>query len=176
VVLIDEIDKAPRDLPNDVLNEVEQAFFRIPEMGNREVRAPQERRPVLVITSNSEKNLPDAFLRRCTYYNIPFPDEGRLAEIVASQLGRGRFGGGFLGEALSLFRLLREATPALRKRPATAELIDWLRVMRSRDPISEDPLAADRGLAVKTLSALVKTAEDQEWAKEIVRRWLTRPG
>lgn len=81
VVLIDEIDKAPRDFPNDLLNEVDRLYFRIPELGNRIKRAAEGLEPVLVITSNSEKNLPPAFLRRCVYYHIPFPKE-RLETIV----------------------------------------------------------------------------------------------
>src|SRR5262245_52754184 len=74
IVLIDEIDKAPRDFPNDLLNEVENLFFRVPELNNARIEANEDRRPVLVLTSNSEKNLPEAFLRRCVYYNIPFPE------------------------------------------------------------------------------------------------------
>src|SRR5205085_1382510 len=74
VVLIDEIDKAPRDFPNDILNEVEGMYFRIPELGDALIKADETMRPVLILTSNSEKNLPDAFLRRCIYYYLPFPD------------------------------------------------------------------------------------------------------
>lgn len=92
VVLIDEIDKAPRDFPNDLLNELEQLYFNIPELGltYKKIAANQELRPIVVITSNSEQGLPDAFLRRCIYYDIPFPDEDRLERIVlghASSLG-----------------------------------------------------------------------------------------
>lgn len=87
VVLIDEIDKAPRDFPNDVLNEIEHMRFRIPELGNVEFAAKEAFFPVLVMTSNSEKNLPAAFLRRCLYYNIPKPDQNRFSEIVNLRLG-----------------------------------------------------------------------------------------
>ena len=87
VVLIDEIDKAPRDFPNDVLNELELLYFRIPEIDNIKIDSDPKLQPLVVITSNSEKDLPDAFLRRCVYYNIPFPDRKRLEAIVANRLG-----------------------------------------------------------------------------------------
>src|SRR5205085_17909 len=122
VVLIDEVDKAPRDFPNDLLNEVEGMFFRVPELGNIRVEADPGMQPIVVVTSNSEKSLPDAFLRRCIYFHIPFPDRDRLAEIIAARLGRfaGR-GQEFLDDALDLFYNLRDMSTGLRKRPATAE-------------------------------------------------------
>ena len=85
VVLIDEIDKAPRDFPNDILNEVENQYFHIPELGNVKIEATENMSPILVLSSNSEKPLPDAFLRRCIYYNIPFPDETRLTKIIEAR-------------------------------------------------------------------------------------------
>lgn len=87
IVLIDEVDKATRDFPNDILNELEHLYFRVPELGNVEIQANPELQPIVVITSNSEKDLPDAFLRRCVYYNIPFPQKERLADIVTNRLG-----------------------------------------------------------------------------------------
>ena len=118
VVLIDEIDKAPRDFPNDVLNEVEGMYFRIPELGNAEVRADADQRPILIMTSNSEKNLPDPFLRRCVFYHIGFPDEDRLREIVFSRLGETVMevkDGPFLGDALDIFARLRDTSAGLGK-------------------------------------------------------------
>ena len=84
-MLIDEIDKAPRDFPNDILNEIEHLTFNVRETGQIVCRGPQYR-PILVLTSNSEKNLPDAFLRRCIFYHISFPARERLREIVARRL------------------------------------------------------------------------------------------
>ena len=84
VVLIDEIDKAPRDLPNDVLAALENLSFSISEIG-KTYTADQYNRPIIIMTSNSEKNLPDAFLRRVTYYHIPFPDEKALLEILKAK-------------------------------------------------------------------------------------------
>lgn len=89
VVLVDEVDKAPRDFPNDILYEVEDLTFEIPELGGIKFRVSRDPslQPVLVFTSNSEKNLPDAFLRRCVYYHIPFPDKQRLRRIVETHEG-----------------------------------------------------------------------------------------
>lgn len=173
VVLIDEVDKAPRDFPNDILNEIEGMYFRLRELGNAVVSADPDMRPVVVITSNSEKDLPDAFLRRCIYYNIPFPDE-RLNEIVESRLGK--YAGAsseFLTEALEIFALLRKPTAGLRKKPATAELLNWLVSLRELAPEESNPLARDRERALRTLSSLIKTAEDQAKATQSVRQWLT---
>jgi MoxR-like ATPase len=163
VVLIDEIDKAPRDFPNDILNEIELFYFRIPELGNREVRAPQARRPIVVVTSNSEKDLPDAFLRRCVFHNIEFPDPARLKAIAESRLGSDAA----LSDALSLFYELRKAP--LRKRPATAELLGWLIALR-RSAGTAHPFG-DRRHVDRTIAALLKTVEDKEEAQRIVESW-----
>lgn len=174
VVLIDEIDKAPRDFPNDILNEIENMYFRIPEMGNRIVEADRSFPPIVVITSNSEKDLPDAFLRRCVYYNIPFPDKDRLQTIVSNRLGA--YVGGtsvFIDDALDLFFALREAPGGLRKNPSTAEMLGWMMALKQMAPDVENPLAKGR-LALRTLSNLIKTAADQEKASEVVQKWLTR--
>jgi MoxR-like ATPase len=172
LVLIDEIDKAPRDFPNDLLNEVELMYFRIPELGNALIKADPALAPILVITSNSEKNLPDAFLRRCAYYHIPFPDRQRLTRIIEARVGR--FAGlsdGFLADALDLFERLRDPAAGLRKKPATAEILGWLVALRALDPEAENPLADGPAVALRTVSSLVKTAEDQELARAVVERW-----
>jgi len=173
VVLIDEIDKAPRDFPNDLLNEVENLYFRVPELNNARIDAGEELRPILVLTSNSEKNLPDAFLRRCVYYNIPFPDKGRLAEIVMSRVGGfEKSANRLLDDALDLFFKLRESSSGLRKKPATAELIGWLLMLREHGATSDQPLRENGESVFKSLSVLVKSAEDQMAAKNIVENWL----
>lgn len=173
VVLVDEIDKAPRDFPNDLLNEVENLYFRVPELANARIEANPALRPVLVLTSNSEKNLPDAFLRRCVYYNIPFPDRERLAEIVMNRVGGfDAVGGPLLAEAMELFFLLREPSGGMRKRPATAELIGWLTALAEIGASASEPLRTQSTAARRTLSALVKSADDQESARKIVEGWL----
>ena len=124
IVLIDEVDKSPRDFPNDILNELDLMYFRVPELGNVKIEANPELQPIIIITSNSEKDLPDAFLRRCIYYNLPFPNRDRIEEIVANRLGLYSAGSSeFLNTALDLFFELRATSNGLRKKPATAELL-----------------------------------------------------
>ena len=171
VVLIDEVDKAPRDFPNDILSEVENAYFRIPELGNVKISANPDLQPVLVLTSNSEKHLPDAFLRRCIYYHITFPDRERLITIVEARLGEfGRHSSEFLSDALDFFFRLRQA--GLRKQPGTAELLNWLFVLRKMFKEVDNPLIAQPDSILRTLSSLIKTAEDQEPARTVLKHWL----
>lgn len=173
VVLIDEVDKAPRDFPNDLLNELDSdMYFRIPELRNAKIAVDPDLQPILIITSNSEKDLPDAFLRRCVYYNVPFPERERLEEIVANRLG---FHVGdrspFLRSILDLFDRLRSPQSGLRKKPSTAELLSWLLTLRS---LEYDTNAAfvQKDVILRTLSSLVKTAEDQEIARKILNQWI----
>jgi MoxR-like ATPase len=173
VVLIDEVDKAPRDFPNDILNEVEEMYFKVPELGNVKIDADQSMRPILIITSNSEKHLPDAFLRRCIYYNIPFPDRKRLSQIVETRLGH--FAGNssaLLADALDFFYKLREPGSGLRKKPATAELLGWLLVLREIGQEVENPLRQKTEAIPSSLNTLVKTAEDQNQAQAVWEEWL----
>ena len=176
IVLVDEIDKAPRDFPNNILNEVEKSYFYVPELGelgNKAIEAPANKQPILVLTSNGEKILPDAFLRRCIYYNIPFPDEERLQKIIAIRLAAQIEDiNYFLTDALQLFWQLREA--GLRKKPSTAELLNWLLVLR--EVFKEAEKNPFKGLEKihLTLNTLVKTAEDQELAKRVLERFLKK--
>src|SRR3954463_12537901 len=104
VVLIDEVDKAPRDFPNDLLRGLDYLHFSIPEFENIVISADPDYRPIVVITSNSETDVPDAFLRRCIYYNIQFPSREMLTDIVLKRLGE--FSGNssaLLATALDLF-------------------------------------------------------------------------
>jgi MoxR-like ATPase len=120
VLLIDEIDKADVEFPNDLLHELDRMSFYIPET-DRKVDAAQ--RPVVVITSNSEKELPDAFLRRCVFHYIDFPDAALMARIVGVHFQQ--LPGSLLKASLDSFYKLREID-GLRKRPSTSELIDWI--------------------------------------------------
>ncbi|HEV2763974.1 MAG TPA: MoxR family ATPase, partial [Pyrinomonadaceae bacterium] len=179
VVLVDEIDKAPRDFPNDILNEVEGMYFKIPELENAEVRADERLRPILILTSNSEKNLPDAFLRRCVYYDIPFPLEGRLKEIVRARIGRFRQAEPpWLGSAYKLFYYLRQPEHGLVKRPATAELLGWLNVLHElfrAEGVSPKELTAEHSKALeKSLVALVKLEADRTRAAALINIWFNR--
>lgn len=172
VVLIDEIDKAPRDFPNDILVELEDLAFRVPELGQREVRAPADLHPVVVFTSNSEKSLPDAFLRRCTYHDLRFPDRERLEEILAAQLGAAPARSPLVARALRAFEALRDPALGLQKRPATAELIAWIvaleGVLAAAGPRAPDAPVDPRTFlqaAHRTLGVLVKQAADRETAE-----------
>lgn len=168
VVLIDEIDKAPRDLPNDVLNEIEQMAFRVKETG-RTFAAPRSYRPIVVLTSNSEKTLPDAFLRRCVFYHIAFPSRERLREIVRRRLGTtSRFSPDMVEHAIRHFEQIREL--GLRKKPSTGELLAWLRVL-SRLGIDAGQLKAGDAEAIAfTYAALAKSKEDVAMLHEHLAR------
>lgn len=173
VVLIDEIDKAPRDFPNDLLNEVENMSFRIPELGTVEVSADTSLRPILILTSNSERNLPDAFLRRCIYYHIPRPDRDRLLAIVRSRIpetpGAPR-GTKLYESAVSLFLQVQNLN--LRKTPASAELLNWLQSLLQWGAAPTQDVKACAVPLRKSLSTLVKTREDLEELQRFVEAYL----
>jgi MoxR-like ATPase len=160
VVLIDEVDKAPRDLPNDILNEIEQYEFSIFEQDGYRVRRAPGQRIVTVMTSNSEKNLPDAFLRRCVFYHIPFPDANQLFAIAKAHLGNSTsYTDQALRELIDHFEQVRRQ--AVRKPPATAELLAWLRILGMHD-LGKAAEAERRSRMKDYLSILVKTKEDLE--------------
>jgi len=175
VVVIDEIDKAPRDFPNDLLNELDQSFFRIPELGIPRIGAGRELEPVLVITSNSEKNLPAPFLRRCVYYNIEFPkDSARLHDIVASRIEKLRGENTpLLDGALQLFEILRRDATGLTKKPATAELLDWMLALLALQADPAVDLRAQSDLVGASLPALIKHAADRPIAVAEAERWMS---
>ncbi|MDX1665879.1 MAG: MoxR family ATPase [Saprospiraceae bacterium] len=131
VVLLDEIDKAPRDLPNDVLAALEELRFRVPEI-DKSFEAQPANRPIIIMTSNSEKNLPDAFLRRVVYYHIPFPDKEALLKIL--QLKVTEMSDEAFRDIIAHFEMLRSGRRAkLKKNPATAELIQWALLLQKID-------------------------------------------
>jgi MoxR-like ATPase len=123
VLLIDEIDKADIEFPNDLLRELDRMAFDVYET-RQTVTA--RHRPIIIITSNNEKELPDAFLRRCFFHYIRFPDKETMARIVDVHFPRLRED--LLKEALALFYAIREL-PGLKKRPSTSELVDWLKLL-----------------------------------------------
>lgn len=154
VVLIDEIDKAPRDFPNDILAETEQLSFEVRETGWKAFRANPELRPVVIFTSNQERNLPEAFLRRCVFYYIPFPKEAELRKIVKRRLS------GEHDAEIGKFLQLRQ-DDQLVKKPATAELLSWLRVLE-RNKITGDEVLAGSNRVRRSYSVLLKNKEDFE--------------
>ena len=127
VLLIDEIDKADIEFPNDLLQELDRMEFHVYETGET-IRA--DTRPMVIITSNNEKELPDAFLRRCFFHFIAFPDEETMEKIV--QVHFPDLKGRLLSEALNVFFELR-TVPGLKKKPSTSELLDWLKLLLAED-------------------------------------------
>jgi MoxR-like ATPase len=150
VVLIDEIDKAPRDLPNDLLDVIESKRFRIDET-ERELST--EHPPIVIITSNNERPLPDPFLRRCVFHHIDFPDKELLASIVRTHFPNLS---GADADALTQ-RFLDLRGQPLEKKPATSELLAWTRVFRGTVPAD---LATRPLRALPYLGALLKTHPD----------------
>jgi MoxR-like ATPase len=167
VVLIDEIDKAPRDVPNDILNEIDDMSFTIPELENAPVGVEPKWRPLVFITSNSEKGLPDAFLRRCVYYHMPFPAPKVLLSIVESRVGKRFSEKSLLGELLAIFHEVRSKQRALRKPPGIAELLMWLSALPPEAANARS--IADVPTALTTArSTLFKTREDLELADKLL--------
>ena len=154
VLLIDEIDKADIEFPNDLLQELDRMEFFVYETGET-IRA--RHRPVVIITSNNEKELPDAFLRRCFFHYIRFPDIDTLRAIV--QVHFPGIKDALLTTALTQFYELRE-TPGLKKKPSTSEVLDWLKLLLAEDLGPED-LKRDAGqLLPKLHGALLKNEQD----------------
>jgi MoxR-like ATPase len=154
VLLIDEIDKADVEFPNDLLQELDAMRFQIHET-SEEVSARE--RPFVVITSNNEKELPDAFLRRCIFHYIEFPDRELMRQIV--RVHHPDLEAKVLDQALEVFYDLRE-TPKLRKRPSTSELIDWIAALR-RSGVD----LARIGGGIPFLGTLLKTEQDVQLLK-----------
>ncbi|WP_421207514.1 AAA family ATPase [Aeromonas enteropelogenes] len=155
VLLIDEIDKADIEFPNDLLLELDRMEFDVYETGER-VRARQ--RPVVIITSNNEKELPDAFLRRCFFHYIRFPDKAEMQAIV--RLHYPKLKDALLEEAMALFFELRDVE-GLRKKPSTSELLDWIRLLLADDIAPEEMRTREPGKLVPALyGALLKTEQD----------------
>lgn len=127
VVLIDEIDKAPRDFPNDILNEIEQLTFNVKEL-RQEISKSPDKRILVIMTSNSEKSLPEPFLRRCIFFHIPFPSPDRLMEIASKKItGLTTVPREKIMNSINHFVSVRNK--ARKKMPATSELISWLHVL-----------------------------------------------
>jgi MoxR-like ATPase len=154
VLLIDEIDKADIEFPNDLLRELDQMEFHVYET-RQTIKATH--RPLVIITSNNEKDLPDAFLRRCFFHYIRFPDRDTLKDIVAVHFPN--LHADVLRAALDAFFALREA-PGLKKKPSTSEFLDWLRLLIAED-VSVEQIEAHNATSVPILAgALLKNEQD----------------
>ena len=154
VLLIDEVDKADIEFPNDLLQELDRMEFHVYETGET-IRAKQ--RPIVIITSNNEKELPDAFLRRCFFHYIRFPDPDTMRRIVG--VHHPGIKDALLTTALTQFYELRE-TPGLKKKPSTSEVLDWLKLLLAED-LSPEDLKRDGASALPKLhGALLKNEQD----------------
>ena len=154
VLLIDEIDKADIEFPNDLLQELDRMEFHVYETGQT---IAARHRPVVIITSNNEKELPDAFLRRCFFHFIKFPDADTLRQIVDVH-----FPGikdDLLSAALTQFFDLRE-TPGLKKKPSTSEVLDWLKLLLADDLTAEDLRQDGKKTLPRLHGALLKNEQD----------------
>ncbi len=155
VLLIDEIDKADIEFPNDLLQELDRMEFHVYETGET-VRAA--RRPIVIITSNNEKELPDAFLRRCFFHYIRFPDPETMQSIV--EVHYPGIKQRLVREALGIFYEVRDV-PGLKKKPSTSELLDWLKLLLNEDVSPETLRESDPRKVIPPLhGALLKNEQD----------------
>ena len=155
VLLIDEVDKADIEFPNDLLVELDRMEFFVYETGET-IKA--KHRPIIIITSNNEKELPDAFLRRCFFHFINFPDKETMKDIIAVHYPD--IQKSLVQEALEVFFELRDI-PGLKKKPSTSELIDWLKLLMADDMPDEVLKNRDQTKAIPPLyGALLKNEQD----------------
>ena len=154
VLLIDEIDKADIEFPNDLLQELDKMEFYVYETGDTIVA---KQRPIVVITSNNEKELPDAFLRRCFFHYIRFPDTETLKMIV--KVHHGEIKESLLTTALTQFFELRDQ-PGIKKKPSTSEVLDWLKLLLAEDLSPEDIKRDGPNALPKLHGALLKNEQD----------------
>ena len=157
VLLIDEIDKADVEFPNDLLNELDEMSFHIPEL-DEEVKA--KHRPIVIITSNSEKELPDAFLRRCIFYYIEFPDDEMMERII--RVHYPDIEDRLIREALKRFYWIREVE-GLRKKPSTSELLDWIKAL-ALGGIAVEKITSE----IPFLGTLLKNEQDTDRFTKVV--------
>lgn len=162
VLLIDEIDKADIEFPNDLLREIDKMEFHVYET-QQTIRA--KHRPLIIITSNNEKELPDAFLRRCFFHYIRFPEPQTLSEIVSVHFPQ--LNTELLEAALSSFYALRNA-PGLKKKPSTSEFLDWLALLLSHEVDAETIRSAAQAQA-PLIGALIKNEHDMALLDRIAR-------
>ena len=154
VLLIDEIDKADIEFPNDLLQELDKMAFYVYETGET---ISAQRRPVVIITSNNEKELPDAFLRRCFFHYIKFPDQETLRKIV--KVHYPNIKDNLLSTALTQFFEIREQS-GLKKKPSTSEVLDWLKLLLADDLNPEDLRRESSSALPKLHGALLKNEQD----------------
>jgi MoxR-like ATPase len=171
VVLIDEIDKAPLDFPNDILNEIERMYFKIPQLDTNDEFRAETNRPIVIMTSNSDKQLPDAFLRRCVFHHIEFPEPEQMKEIVTRRLQCiGTFSNDFIADAIKLFYHLRDIS---EKKPSTGELLVWINAMRRMAPNEINPMN-DWNVVSRTVGTVIKKVNDMDNVKQWIAEQTTK--
>jgi MoxR-like ATPase len=170
IVLIDEIDKADSDFPNDLLMELDQLRFEIPETGEHYPKGDYQPKPIIIITSNQERPLPEPFLRRCLYFFVDFPDKIRLNEVICGRFGtmddeRLEFVDLVIQHFLKVREVLQEEPGT--KLPGTSEILDFLTALKSES--TKDAIAALEDLANRSalLGIVLKTQRDQELYRDI---------
>jgi MoxR-like ATPase len=169
IVLIDEVDKAPRDFPNDLLHEIDTLSFTIKEINETIELADSEKENILIVlTSNDEKNLPDAFLRRCLYHYIEFPSNERLLEIIANKLSideaRTKID---INNRLNFFKIILDST-VVEKKPSTAECIDWINYLYKNNLLDKDVHENENNFEL-SLSILLKKKDDLDEAIKLYK-------
>jgi MoxR-like ATPase len=163
VLLIDEIDKADIEFPNDLLQELDRMEFYVYET-KKLIKA--NHRPIIVITSNNEKELPDAFLRRCFFHYIKFPNQETMEKII--EVHYPGLKKALLKEALAAFYKIRDV-PGLKKKPSTSELLDWIKLLLAEDIPPEALRAEDKRKAIPPLhGALLKNEQDVHLFEQLV--------
>jgi len=178
VVLIDEVDKAPRDFPNDLLNQMEDFEFDIPELAkDARFRIPKEDtaklRPIVIITSNSEKNLPEPFLRRCVYHDIAFPGAEMLRTIVLHQVKGADPQTPWVKELIEFFLHVRAQFESRSgHKPATAELIDLARVLQAKGVNGKLKSPASEVTLANWLGVVLKDRDSRQSGAQMVRDWI----
>ena len=156
VLLVDEIDKADIEFPNDLLQELDRMEFYCYEL-DQTIKA--KNRPLVIITSNNEKDLPDAFLRRCFFHHIAFPERDVLETIISVHIPKIKKK--LLKEAIDVFFDIRKV-PGMKKKPSTSELIDWLKLIVSDDIAQEVITSKNKNLVPPLYGALLKNEQDVE--------------
>ena len=156
VLLVDEIDKADIEFPNDLLQELDRMEFYCYEL-DKTIKA--KNRPLVIITSNNEKDLPDAFLRRCFFHHIAFPERDVLEKIISVHIPKIKKK--LLKEAIDVFFDIRKV-PGMKKKPSTSELIDWLKLIVSDDIAQEVITSKNKNLVPPLYGALLKNEQDVE--------------
>lgn len=193
LVLIDEIDKAPRDVPNDILHEIDKFEFDVPELINTAqqqgrtrigLHAQQALKPVVIFTSNNERELPPAFLRRCVFCHVPFPpfspdnnqpNEYSVENIVMQRLAIERYQdlSELQRQALAFCRYLREEVRSLKKQPGLAEMLNWLYCLNDAVLLSQLSGKADiSGVFLDTAYSLFKHERDLQQATDLLAQWM----